>query len=167
MDINSNTWYVKWFFWSCMILDRFRGLDSYDLTYRGLTQKHASGVNLCMFLQIIWWGMCVLLLTMIMCASVIASLVVMPIYLFGWVTYGLVLLSIVLGLAFVGGAAWLLIVGFPEGAHKAKSWASAKVTQIVTPDPEKVPGFGKLCMMHVYAIKQKYCPQITFKKDAK
>ena len=161
MNLNRNVWYVHLFFWSLGIWGAFRDNDyRYDRL-----RAEEGGTNLCFFIRVtVVYMPLVLLLHASLVAIAVASLTALPIYLFGGIAYGWILVYI----AMVAGTFWGAGVAL-RYAERRKS-AQVKVVELKheeQPAPKaaevpKGPGFFEVLWAYLVVAKKKICPLITF-----
>ena len=81
MELNRALWYVRWFFWSTDIIEKFT--DSRFCAYQ--TRERT---NLCFFVQaMLMYAPLILLLHAVFVVAAIASVTAWPIYLYGVIGY--------------------------------------------------------------------------------
>ncbi|TSC84869.1 MAG: hypothetical protein G01um101413_253 [Parcubacteria group bacterium Gr01-1014_13] len=151
MDLNRSKWYVRWYFWSLGIMEEF--WERWSMT----SEKERAGTNLCQFMRtILFSAPLVLLLNAIVYISALASLTVLPIYLFGFKIYGVGL-----------GAVVTLVLLIISGSYLYNSWTDRKLKQVDKPKKTDTanPSFVRVVWRFVQARKQKICPLVTFVKE--
>ena len=164
MNLNRNVWYVHLFFWSLGIWGAFRDNDGrYDCS-----RMEDRGTNLCFFVRVLVVYMpLVLLLHVVFAGVLVASLTVLPVYLFGSIAYGWTLAST----AVVVGTFWGVGVALRYAKHAARRKpAQVKVVELkheekLAPkaaEAPKGPSFFEVLWAYLVAAKKKICPLITF-----
>lgn len=159
MELNSDLWYVKWFFWSCKVLDYFTRTGE-SRRWNGERSKTfaKNGTNLCQFVRTLFWGTSIYTLQFVVYALVVYVLVIKPFLLFSAASVltlvGVVVGTIVGGIAVLGGAVWGLDV------------VSSKVKDLLSNRSEKevndTPTFLSVMWQYVVAQKRKICPMVAF-----
>lgn len=146
MNLKTNAWYVRWFFWSLGIVDAFFGQERYRLSQEYVER---NGTNLCFFVQCnLLYAPLILALNTATCLGALAVLTAAPIYFFGFITYlwilgviGVIILAIYLVVKLIG------------------YWVDRPVE---VKETEQNPGFGSVLWAWLAAKKQKVCPVIKF-----
>lgn len=155
MNCETNQWYVRWFRWSCQVLDRSLPKIEYERT-----DRYSRGTNLCHFFQTIWWGTLLAVISASMWIYVLAVTLWLPLYLFPlssvMTTVGL---TVIVVAAFV--ALLCAIVCFPDAVQFLRRRAQSATKQI----DGSPPSFVQVCVTYVKSIKQRFCPTITFKDN--
>jgi|ERR1035437_3554979 hypothetical protein len=163
MALNPDAWFVKWFFWSCHMIDHF-WLTQSGRFYHSRAEKYKNGTNLCHFFRTLLWGS-------LMAAAVaglylygIFVIFILPFILFQ--AYSIfeiigIVLAIAAGFVFFVG----IIVGFVYVVRKTveriRDWRDANCDKSIEKIKPKL-GFVFLAMEYIRAAKQRICPLITF-----
>lgn len=143
MDLNKQSWYVRWFFWSLDILEEFVEYDS---------SRYESGTNLCHFVRVVFaYTPLALALNLAFYAAAISVVTVWPVYLFGWGSYFVTL-------GFIGGAGLLCLVAY----WLWNSSGNERVERAASPAADSEPTFRQVVWEALVAKKRKVCPRITF-----
>lgn len=156
MDLNKSKWYVRWYFWSLGICEEFR--DNHSLIWNA----EKDGTNLCAFMRVILiYAPLILLLHAIVYAAALAVITVLPIWLFGLMSYGLVVGAIALLIILVALA--INLVG--ELLDKRRTRIDAQEQAVKTTSADATdPSFVRVLGRWVVAKKRKVCPLLTFVK---
>ena len=158
MDINKKQWYVRWFFFCLALIDEF--MDKRD--WRVSQYRHRA--DLCSFMRVsLLWGPAVILLHIAFYTAAIASVTYLPVQLFGFGGYGLIIGAIV-ALTF---AVWLAqkVWSTWEDWSWQKQRAEALEAESAANEMEstqKEPSFASVVWSYMVAVKQKVCPIINF-----
>lgn len=145
MDLNKQSWYVRWFFWSLGVLEEFVEYHTYE--YR-------NGTNLCHFVRVVFaYAPLALVLNLAFYAAAVGVVTVWPVYLFGWGSY----LTI---LGFVGGVGLVYLVGCWLWSLRSDQEVTKEEAASSAVDPE--PSFSQVVWEAVVAKKRKVCPLIRF-----
>jgi uncharacterized membrane protein len=152
MNLNTEQWYVRWFFWSLGIWEEF------NETYQAHSVE-INGTNLCFFVRtIVLYVPVVLLSHAIAFGLCLLAFVVAPIMMFGGRYYAYGVGAIVAIVAVLFGA--VFFYEYVQNKKDAKrEWNGQRVRR--TPSARE-PSFGKLLWDWAVAQKQKVCPMITF-----
>lgn len=159
MDLKRSVWYVRWYFWSRGICDQF--LDEGNSAWK----VEQNGTNLCAFVRMIFiYAPLVLLLNAITFAFVLATITVLPVYLFGWKGYGL-------GVGAIAATVFLIYAIVFSVARLRKRREAKRSVQKQATKPIRAnvtnPSFARVMGRWVMAKKRKICPLITFVKSDK
>lgn len=157
MNVNSNQWYVRWFFWNCRALDNF---TSRDLRYDDpREEQYSEGTNLCQFFRVMLFGTLVSLASVGSVIYTVFCFVILPFLLFN-ATNVLSAVGVVFGV-FVGAIGLVCIcVAAPGGVE----WVTKKTKQTLK-NQEKSPSFFYVFCQYIIGVKKRFCPTITFKKE--
>lgn len=165
MVLDGKSWYVRLFFWSLGIWGAFLGDPHYALDWRYTMKK--EGTNLCFFIRVTFIYMpFALLVNFFVLAVVIASLTILPIYLYGAVTYMWIWLALAGSVLAIAGLVFLLW-GIDTVASYARRKRYQRQRRSLTKETTASPvGFSDVISLSVKAVQEKVCPVITF-HDAK
>lgn len=156
MDLNRQKWYVRWYFWSLEICDE--SLDRGDTSERVVE----NGTNLCAFMRtILIYTPLILLFNALVYAATLATITVLPIYLFGFKGFGLSWG----GLAVLGVSIYLIVLFVMWRKNKRRS--RALVEKKAANTDAASPSFHRVVGQWVMAKKRKVCPLITFVQENK
>jgi hypothetical protein len=157
MELNRSVWYVRLFFWSLRIWGAFRNDDHrYDVY-----EMEKRGTNLCFFVRVMIVYMPLVLLTHVaFVVAAVASLTVLPIYLFGGINYGWLLVVIAVVTCTLKG------IGVAERrvAERKHMWVKLMEHERETQQATESggPGFFGVLWAYLVATKKKVCPLIVF-----
>lgn len=161
MHLNKDSWYVRWYFWSLGICEEF--LDNHGLMWNAKNR----GTNLCAFMRVILiYAPLILLLHAIVYASLLATITILPIKLFGLKWYGLVVGALV-GLIILVLLAINLVPELLDKRREAKRILAQEQATKTTNNDATHPGFFRVLGKWVVAKKWKVCPLITFDESNK
>jgi hypothetical protein len=162
MNVTKNTWYVRWFQYNCVVLDRFTnkyvatttcgGIDSYRL------ERYQSGTNLCHFMRTLFFGSLVMLATLVGYGVILTTLF-MPFYLIGTFKVAVVVGVTVALIAILIATIYLLLVVFPKMFHATRN----SLHNMVTIPSDGNPTMIAVIWQWLIGVKNKFCPTITFK----
>ena len=154
MELRSDRWLVRWYFWALEIWNVFLG--KYYCYY-----PDRERTNLCHFVRvIIVYCPLVLVAHLATAAAMVVATVVFPIWLFGLTRY-FVFLGIV---TLLGGlVAVLQFSWFWTEDWRSRLWPETK-TKKEKAKPEKSigPSFFRILWKFIVATKRNVCPIITF-----
>ena len=157
MDLNPQSWYVRWFFWSLGILDAF--LDNGER--RWYMERH--GTNLCFFLRtIVLYTPLILLLHAVVYGVALAALTIVPVLIFGASGYFSTVIAITLLV--------LIVIGVKQWRkHQQKGYQETELNRsariaAVTEAIVAGPRFFQVLWAWLVAAKKKVCPMIRFLK---
>lgn len=155
MELNSNSWHVKWFKWSCRALDNAwpsGGFREHRFTWR---------TDLCTYFRIIMMGTLAALYSGLAWFSMVAVFSILPIYLFG-IIHMMIFYAVLAGVAVIGlGFIWLALEGFPSASQIVKD----RVSHMVMVTKDGSPTVMALVAERIRAAKNRYCPTISFKRE--
>lgn len=156
MDLNPQSWHVRWFFWSLGIWDAF--LDNGE---RGW-QMERHGTNLCFFLRtIVLYTPLVLLLHAVVYGAALAALTIVPILIFGASGYFSTVIAItLLVLTVIGVKQWRKHQQKGHQEAELRRPAPVAVTEVITASPR----FFQILWEWIVAVEKKVCPMIRFAK---
>lgn len=161
MDLKVNRWYVRLFFWSVGVwsacLDDYRDDDG--------RYERNHGTNLCHFVRVIMGAFLAIVLNVLAISAAIAAAIVLPIILFGPVSYGL-------GAACVFGAVLIILVisKIPsycfreESPEQARAKKRRRLEQRAARE-KRGPSFLAIIWAYLVATKKKVCPMIRFTEE--
>src|SRR5690606_938632 len=144
------SWYVRWFFWSWEILERFRGSYSWEREER--RRQVERGTNLCAFMRVILvWTPLVLLLHVVVAAAVLATATILPATLWSVGGYARVLGFMSLGAVGAG----IILLGLSTGldllARRRAAATHKKAARVTRPRKPQPPGFLRVVLEWVKA----------------
>jgi len=149
MNLNKQSWYVRWFFWSLDILDKFVGCD---------TWRYQKGTNLCHFMRVILiYAPLVLVLHLALYGAAIGVVTVLPVYLFGWGSYGKTL-----GFVAAGVFIWFVTQAILERRKITGQESIVAQSPKVVQASSAGPTFWQVVGEWLRAKKAKVCPLIAF-----
>jgi hypothetical protein len=152
MVLDSNLWYVKWFMWSCHVLDYFcstsEGRDWWRRSW-----EYNDGTNLCHFFRTLMWGTLITSATAALYLYAVYVLIYLPFHLFTFHDISFVAMLVTFMLAGVA----VLILGVIFGLEYLGRFFRFLQKETVR------PSFVRVTMTYLAAVKKKYCPTITFK----
>jgi len=155
MELNRSVWYVHLFFWSLGIWGAFR--DNNYLYNRSRMEER--GTNLCFFIRVMVVYMpLVLLLHATFVTMAVASLIALPIYLFGGIVYGWTLAAIMA----VIGTIWGVKVALRRVARRERKQHERKQPAAKVAKTPRGPGFFEVLWAYLVAAKKKICPSVAF-----
>lgn len=159
MNLNSDGWYVRYFFWSVSVWSAF-----IDQPY--LVEKiKERGTNLCFFIRVmVVWAPLVMAIHGLLFAAALGCVLILPVYFFGGEGYSW----------FVGIAVGLVVVvGFIVRpllkllSRKQSEWVERHREKLKN-RPERVkivkigPTFFEVLWAFIVATKHKICPTVSF-----
>jgi len=156
MQANTNQWYVRWFIWSCRVLDRFNPADYHaDMRERRALEE---GTNLCTFFRTLLWGLLVSAYNLLAYAALVYAVLILPFQLFN--------LSAIAAVFMVIFSVVVVATAFTVGIS-AVPYAAGKIVRHVAKrrQDDGPPGFLKVCWRYLVGIKQRFCPMITFVQE--
>ncbi len=161
MVLAKNIWYVRWFFWSCRVLDRAFNIttDIFSVNRRR-SVKYQKQASLCKFFEILFFGNLIFLLNVAIYLFAGFALL-SPLILYGVVdaeyvyTRIIIVISIILGVV-IGIA---IIFGLAFGT---KVLFRKMFSDDVKPEH---PTFTTLFKNYVKGIKDRICPLIVFTEN--
>lgn len=147
MDLSYRQWFVRWYLWSQSVWDEFL-----DRNRRMFVE--VQGTNLCEFIRVtFFWAPLVIVGHLVLYATMIAAVTVIPVALFGPIGY----VSILVGIAIVVGAIWAIKAQRRLNAFNERTGGAAGEAH--APQPE---GFVGTVRTYLVSTKQRVCPIITF-----
>jgi hypothetical protein len=163
MTLNPNAWFVKWFFWSCHMIDHF-WLTQSGRFYSSRAKKYKNGTNLCHFFRTLLWGSLMTVAVAGLYLYGIFVILILPFIEFQtrsiFEVIGIIL-AILAGLAILVGSIWGLIHVFVITLERIRDWREANCDKSIEKIKPKL-GFIFLAMEYLRAIKQRICPLISF-----
>jgi hypothetical protein len=156
MNCETNQWYVRWFSWSCWVLDRSIPLDRYRRV-----DRYRRGTNLCHFFRTIMWGTVLTMVNLVVGIYALMVVLWLPFYLFPlWsVATAVGVVAAVISMIVI---AVIAIVYSPDAVQYVKQQMQRSAPAIVENTP---PSFVQICFTYVKSIKHRFCPTITFKDN--
>ena len=153
MNLNRGQWHVRLFFWALGIWDEFA--RNGDTSY-----QYVDGTNLCHFVRTITvYAPLVILLHGGLIAAAVYSVILLPVELFGAVTYS----RILAGLVLLAGA----VIGIKALVRyrEKRSWMKPEVRIVKAPPPIATgPSFWAIMLEWLISQKKKICPMIRFEQ---
>lgn len=157
MNLSTESWYARWFFWSCRVRDRFF-LSPQKRDYHNSEHNYRLvGTNLCQFFRVLLIGVIITALTLGMYGYIAFVLLILPFLLFKVYTLGTILLTII-GILCVAAAFVGLIFGIVVGTGRTFRYLHDRNAA----QPTGEPSFWGLVLTYLMAIKQRFCPTIKF-----
>ena len=136
-------------------MDRWR--PSRDREYMALL----LGTNLCQFFRTLLWGAMIGAWSIALWAYMAFVALVLPFLLFN-VTSIAMHIAIVFGMT----SAFISIIVALFMIPNAASWIRTRISNITTNEnPDRPPGFLRVCWRYIVGIKNRFCPTITFKEN--
>lgn len=162
MNVTHDAWYVRWFHYNCLVLDRFSHQhvelgDSGEI-YSHRLHRYRYSTNLCQFMRTLVLGTLVTLVT-VAWYGLILAMVIMPFYLMGTAKVAVIIGIVMAFLVALCALIYFLIEVFPKVFHTVKD----ALHDMVTPPAEGNPSMTAVIWQWVKGIKNKFCPTITFK----
>lgn len=162
ITLDRSVWHTRLFFWTLDVCDYFLNKKYYgNMGYYSMANRYSCGTNLCHYVRVITVYLPLVLAThLLLVASTIYVLLLLPIRLFGALGYAFSILHIF-------GALLALIIAFTilafgvVGLGKAKD-ITVKVIETRRKLPDDQPSAVELIKLWVKAKKQKICPLISF-----
>ncbi len=159
LEVDYKTWYVRWFFFNCKVLDNFSPRQWKDSRYE--TYNDNKTTNLCDFFKIIFFGSLATLANILVASFFLFSIIIYPIISFSFVSVSVTLLAFLAIFALVIGMiilVYYLTVVLPK---KAKEKIEKRLLS-----SEKTNPSGFVLFLNFLQGKMKnFCPTIKFKKD--
>jgi hypothetical protein len=157
MNLAADLWYVKWFFWSCGVLDRFT-LTASKRRYKSRKERFARSTNLCQFFRTLLLGTLVFLIVLGIEGYLLYAILIQPFLIFG--TSSIMRVCIV---AIAAISILAVFVGFIAlvvyGVRRFFWWVEHRPKGT----PHHRPQFVDVAVSYYRAIKQQICPTIAFK----
>lgn len=162
MDLNINLWYVKWFFWSCDIIDKFTR-SSQGRQYKGLRKNNFEyrGTTLCQFIRTIGWGILITVAQAVCYAGLAYFVLIKPFLLFSAA-------SILMPLGIALGFVCIVLAALFGAVYAIDALGNVISDYTSNRQPAKAtdkPGFLKVMWEFIKAEKRKICPLISFTTD--
>ena len=155
-DLDRESWFVRWFFWSLGIYDAFLNTDR---TWR----IEQYGANLCFYVRtMLIWAPFVLILHTIVYGAAIIALTAVPIHYFGGSGYAWIVSAVVL----VIGIRLLrnYMIEREESQRSVRRQTRREEIPAVAEAP-RGPSFFDILWEWLVAQKKKICPMVTFAKQ--
>jgi hypothetical protein len=158
MEVNSKTWYARWFLWSCDVLSYFTDSEQYS------RNSYQNGTNLCHFFRTILFGTLIAAVSLLTLVYAAFSIFVLPFILFPLVPFiagvGVVIGIGVLFVAFLA----LALYSITFSKEYLEKLENRKREESLI-EKNKDPSFFGVFYVYLKGIKEKFCPTIRFKKD--
>lgn len=156
MQLNLQTWYVQWFFWSLRVLDRFCKTANGRRNFSS-EEKYYHGTNICHFFRTLLLGNLIAAVTLATYGLLLWA-IILPFLLFPLVSVGKTVL-IVLAMLTTVALTMFIIIGGARGVNHV-------IQRLNTRPVNTQPGFWKLLIHYIVSIKQQFCPIIQFRGDS-
>jgi len=163
MNLHSQLWYVRWFFWCCRVIDRFCSTQRALAFESSRLTKYARGTDLCHFFRILVWGNLIFLVTLSVFGYVLYVVFVLPLILFSFINVTQLVIQAILTLGGIGSLLFGLILLLNALGHWRQSYLLTHPAKPV--DPTR-PGFWRVIGDYYGALKARLCPIIKFVEAA-
>jgi hypothetical protein len=137
-------------------------LDNFLGGYRQIDLRDRA--SLCQFFRILTLGTVALVITFGVWAYAVTAFLIMPFVLFGGVTIATFFGTIVLGLATIVAIVYFIAEVMPNWVESIQKRMRSGIHNFMHQDV-KNPGFGRVWINYLVAVKNKFCPMIHFTKD--
>jgi hypothetical protein len=156
VQVNSSQWYVRWFLWNCMVLDRWWNSEYVPMRARRAMEH---GTDLCTFFRTILLGTVVAALNLGIWLYMVGVFLVAPFLLFNVTTVAMSV-AVVLGIV----AAIFALATAVVFAVSATQWLGRKARVAAHDAPSAAPSFLQVFGRYLVGIKQRFCPTITIQE---